>query len=203
MSIMAERARQEVPLPGMPVHRFSVKQYHRMIELGVLTENDCVELLQGWIVDKMPQHPSHAATVSVLARHLRERVPTTWIVRVQSPVTLDDSEPEPDLAVARGPEERYWSVHPTPTDLALVVEVADTTLDRDRGTKAALYAGARVPYYWIVNLIEVRVEVYSQPRTGKAPGYRRRQDFGIELGVPVVIGNRQRRGIAVRHLFPQ
>src|SRR5437868_10019814 len=78
-----------VPLP-LPVHRFSVAQYHRMIEAGVLTEDDRVELLEGWIVDKMPQHPGHAGAISVLEARLRDLLPKAWVVRAQSPITLED-----------------------------------------------------------------------------------------------------------------
>src|SRR5215471_17641330 len=89
--------RRAAPLPTISIHRFTVDQYHRMIAAGVFTPNDRVELLEGWIVDKMPQHPSHAAAISVLQARLVPLLPPGWIVRVQSPITLPDSEPEPDL----------------------------------------------------------------------------------------------------------
>jgi Uma2 family endonuclease len=199
----ATNARAEVEyLPPLPMHRFTVRQYHRMIETGVLTQDDRVELLEGWIVDKMPQHPVHAGTVSILLAKLQAKLPKGWIVRVQSPITLEDSEPEPDLTVARGPEDRYLSRHPTPEDIALVVEVADTSVEQDRQVKARTYAQARLPVYWIINLPEIKVEIYSQPRTGKIPGYRSQEIFGIEYGVPVVIAGRKVGGIPVRQLFP-
>lgn len=173
-----------------------------MIQLGVLTTNDKVELLEGWIVDKMPQHPSHAGTTSVLGRKLRGAIPKSWIVREQSPITLELSEPEPDIAVARGPEERYFAAHPTPEEIAMLAEVSETTLEYDRTVKGPLYATAGIPYFWIVNLAEFKVEVYSQPKAGKAPRYKKREEYGLQLGVPIVIENRERGGIAVAHLFP-
>ncbi len=194
--------RTAVPVPPWPVHRFTVAQYHRMIAAGVLTEYDRVELLEGWIVDKMPQHPAHAGTISILLAKLQAKLPRGWIVRVQSPITLDDSEPEPDLAVVRGPEEKYLTVHPAPEDIAIVIEVADSTIEHDRSVKGRTHARARLPVYWIVNLVELKVEVYSQPRSGKTPAYRQREAFGVEFGVPLVVAGREAAGIPVRHLFP-
>jgi hypothetical protein len=190
------------PVHPIPVHRFSVDQYHRMIDRGVFSPNDRVELLEGWIVDKMPQHPAHAGTISVLQAKLSAKLPKGWIIRIQSPITLDDSEPEPDLVVVRGPEERYIAAHPTPEDIAIVIEVSDTSVDYDRTDKARAYGRARLPVYWIVNLVELTVEVYSGPKAGKSPGYRVRESFGIEYGVPIVIAGREITGIPVRHLFP-
>jgi Uma2 family endonuclease len=191
-----------IHIPHLRVHRFTVHQYHRMIETGVLGEQDNVELLEGWIVDKMPQHPTHAGTISVLLRMLSSLLPRGWIVRVQSPVTLSDSEPEPDLAVVRGPEERYFSAHPTGSDIALVIEVADVSLEHDRTVKRQAYAKAGIPTYWIVNLVELTVEVYSQPKSGRPPRYQKSVALGLEYGVDLVIGGRNRGSIPVRRLFP-
>jgi Uma2 family endonuclease len=188
--------------PPVAVHRFTVAQYHRMIATGVLTENDRVELLGGVIVDKMPQHPAHAGTISILLAKLQAKLSRGWIVRVQSPITLEDSEPEPDLAVVRGPEEKYLTAHPTPEDIALVIEVADSSVEYDRSLKQSAYARARLPVYWIVNLIELKVEVYTEPRAGKMPIYRGEEEFGVENGVPLVISGRETARIPVRHLFP-
>src|SRR5438128_3370052 len=98
--------------PPFPVRRFTVDEYHRMIQAGVLTENDRVELLEGWIVPKMPHNPPHDGTISLVLRRLCTSLPDDWIVRAQSAITLPDSETEPDLAVVRGPESRYLSRHP-------------------------------------------------------------------------------------------
>ena len=193
---------EKMPVPApLPMHRFTVEQYHEMIRTGILTENDRVELLEGWIVDKMPQHPAHAGTISILARYLRELLPARWIVRIQSPVTLGDSEPEPDLAVAVGPEERYRGAHPDAADLAMVVEVSDTTLTEDRTRKHRVYAASRIPVYWIVNLPELAVEVYTRPRAGRSPRYLRREDYGVEFGAPVVVAGRELGGVSVRRLL--
>jgi Uma2 family endonuclease len=168
-----------------------------MIEAGVLTEDDRVELLEGLIVTKMPHKPPHDTSVSVLLRRLWTKLPDEWIVHVQSAVTLATSEPEPDLAVVRGPEERYRAAHPTPKDIAMLVEVADTTLLHDQNVKGRLYAAARIQIYWIVNLVESTVDVYANPRGGKAPGYRQVQEYGIEASVPLVIAGKELGVIAV------
>jgi Uma2 family endonuclease len=194
-------SRDAMPRP-LPVHRFSVEQYHRMIEAGVLTPNDRVELLEGWVVDKMPQHPAHAGTISVVHGELTPRLPKGWIIRIQSPITLEDSEPEPDLTIARGPEKRYLTAHPKPEEIALLIEVSDTSVDYDRIDKGRAYARARIPVYWVVNLVEFAVEVYSEPKAGKSAGYRNHQRFGIEFGAPIVIAGRDGGAIPVRHLFP-
>lgn len=188
--------------PPLALHRFTVQQYHEMIRLGIITENDRVELLEGWVVDKMPQHPAHAGTTSVLQRELAARLPAGWIIRVQFPVTLGESEPEPDLAVVRAPEERYFSDHPTAEDIALLIEVADSSLENDRTYKLEVYAAARIPAYWIVNLLEFTVECYTKPKGAARPRYSAKQVFGIEFGVPVDIAGKRRRGIPVRQLFP-
>src|SRR5262249_20113394 len=128
--------------PVRPVHRFSVEQYHRMIEAGILTEDDRVELLEGVIVDKMTHNPPNDGTIGLLQTELLKRLPDGWVLRIQSAITLTDSEPEPDLAVSRGPWRRYLQAHPVPRDLALVVEVADATLAQDQTDKVRSYARA-------------------------------------------------------------
>jgi len=173
-----------------------------MIATGVLTENDRVELLEGWIIDKMPQHPAHAGTISILLAKLLAKLSKGWIIRVQSPITLEDSEPEPDLAIVRGPEEKYLTAHPEAEDIAVVIEVADSTVEHDRTVKGRTYARARLPVYWIVNLVELKVEIYTQPRAGKTPTYREQEDFGVEHGVPLILAGREVGRFPVRHIFP-
>jgi Uma2 family endonuclease len=104
--------------------------------------------------------------------------PPGWQVRSQEPITLGDSEPEPDLAVVRGDLGEYEHSHPSPRDVALVVEVADVSIDRDRSIKQRAYARAGIPVYWIVNLQERQVEVYTDPGgPGEAPDYRRHENY--------------------------
>jgi Uma2 family endonuclease len=175
--------------PPFPVRRFTVDEYHRMIAAGILTEVDRVELLDGWITPKMPRNPPHDSFLAQADEALRARLPQAWRVRVQSAVTLTTSEPEPDLAVVLGPVNRYRATHPVPADIALLVEVADSSLNHDRTEKGRLYAADAIPVYWIINLVDGRVEVYTDPTgPGPNPGYRQRQDYAPQDAVPLRIG---------------
>jgi hypothetical protein len=184
------------------LYRFTVAQYHRMIEAGILNENDRVELLEGWVLQKMAHNPPHDATITRINRRLTRLLPETWLVRIQSAVTTSDSEPEPDLAVVRGPEEVYFRRHPAPADIALLVEVADTTLDTDRGEKRRLYARARVSVYWIVNIPEAQVEVYAQPRGGRSPAYRRQHTCRGSDTVALTLDGEEIAQIPAQDLLP-
>jgi Uma2 family endonuclease len=130
------------------------------------------------------------------------RLPRDWRVRVQSAVTLAESEPEPDVAVVRGPARRYRKSHPGPRDIGMLIEVADSSLAEDRAITGPQYARAKVPMYWIVNLVERKVEVYSQPRGGKSPGYAVRRDYASNEAVPLVLENRLLGHIPVEDLLP-
>src|SRR5438552_11674471 len=190
----------DITRPPPPPYRFTVKQYHRMIETGVLTEDDRVELLEGRIVPKMPHNPPHDAAVDLAQTIIAAMLPTGWRVRVQSAITTADSEPEPDVSVVRGPARRYARSHPRPRDIALIIEVADTSLREYRNDKGRLYARARIPVYWIVNLLHACVEIYTQPKAGKSPAYRLLQSFGKEESIPVLIEGRQVGTIPVTEL---
>ena len=185
-----------------PLYRFTVKQYERMTELGILTPDDRVELLEGWVVQKMPQYPPHAVAVELARDCLRAALPAGWHSREQKPLSLPDSQPEPDLAVVSGSVRDYARRHPRLREVALIIEVADTTVATDRDYKGPLYANVRIPVYWVVNLVESRVEVYTQPRGGTAPGYRGRRDYGNGDSVPLTVTGRDLGLIAVRDLLP-
>jgi Uma2 family endonuclease len=186
----------------MRLARFTVAQYHEMIRSGALTEANPVELLEGWIVNKMPHSPKHDATVTRIQRRLTSVLPENWLIRVQCAITTADSEPEPDLAIVTGPEDAYFKRHPRARDIAWLIEVADSTLLDDRHLKGALYAGAGIAVYWIVNLVDNKVEVYGNPRKGRASAYRDRQDFaGAEL-VPLFLEGRPIGEIAAKALLP-
>jgi Uma2 family endonuclease len=189
-------------LPTEPIWRMSVERYHEMIEAGILTEDDPVELLEGWLVEKMPKNSPHRKANRRMRLILERLAPAGWFVDAQEPITTADSEPEPDLAVIRGDPKAY-SNHPGPQDLALVVEVLDATLQRDRTTKQRIYARARVPVYWIVNLVDGRIEVYTDP-TGPAekPSYRQRNHYGPADEVPVIIEGCEIGRIAAREVLP-
>ena len=190
------------PLPAFPLRRFSVDEYHRMIWAGIFTEDDPIELLEGWIVQKLPHNPTHDAVIDLAREVIQGRLPAGWRVRVQSAITTGDSEPEPDLAVVPGPASRYLDHHPGPQEIAALIEVSDSTLAGDRQDKGRLYARAAIGCYWIINLVDRRVEVYTDPSGPAAdPGYRSRRDFGLADAVPLVIAGRDVGPILVRELL--
>src|SRR5262249_13642314 len=129
-------------------------------------------------------------------------LPVDTSVRIQCAITLTDSEPEPDVAVAEGEQRRYADRHPRARDLHLLCEVADSSLALDRTHKLRVYARARIPVYWIVNLQDNVIEVYTQPRGGRTPTYLHRQDYSPDQDIPVIIGGREASRLAVRDLLP-
>jgi Uma2 family endonuclease len=149
--------------PPFPVYRFTVAEYEELMRIGFLDEDSNVELLEGCIVPKMPKYPPHDSRIDLLIHWLIRNLPDGWIVRVQNSIVTADSVPEPDVAVVRGQPGDYDDRHPTGADTALIIEVADSTVRSDRA-KAAIYARAGVPEYWIVNLQDRQIEIYSQPR---------------------------------------
>jgi Uma2 family endonuclease len=190
-------------VPSEPIYRLSLDQYHEMIRNGILTDDDPVELIEGWLVYKMPKNPSHRLVTGLIRVALERLLPAGWYVDSQEPVTIGESEPEPDVVLVHGDRRNYLDRHPGPQDLGLVVEVADTSLHQDRGTKKTLYAGAAIPCYWIVNLIEGQIEVYSDPTGPADPAdYRRRQDFKPGDDVPVSLAGQEVGRIPVQTLFP-
>lgn len=129
----------EAKTEGIGLHRFTVAEYQRMAEAGVL-EGLRVELLDGWIIDKKMRNPPHDSTVARLSKRLIRLLSDEWVVRGQSAVVTKTGVPEPDVVVARGPEDVYNWRHPGPKDTALLVEVSDATLSFDRNFKGSLYA---------------------------------------------------------------
>jgi len=145
--------------PPLQLHRFSVEQYHRLGEMGVLTPEDKVELLEGWIAAKMNQRPIHGYLVGLLNELFVRQLPPGWICRCQLPITTERSEPEPDIAIVQGMQVDYRDGHPSGMQCRLIIEVADTSLDKDR-SKSAIYRSAGVLEYWIVNINSKCVERY-------------------------------------------
>lgn len=151
--------------PPVPIHRFTVDEYHAMGEQGVLGPEDRVELLEGLIVRKMNQLPPHSSTVQILSRWLYRNVPESVDIRCQLPITLSTSEPEPDFAIVTGASDKYRQRHPSGNECRLVIEVADSSLARDLG-KAAIYASAGVEEYWIVKITSRSLLRMRQPESG-------------------------------------
>ena len=158
--------------PGVSVHgmaestirtrRWTRREYSRLIDVGVLHEDDPIELLEGRLVVAEPQHTPHATAIDLAGEALRQAFGAGWRVRIQLPLGLGpDSEPEPDVAVVRGDARDFLADHPATA--ALVVEVSDAGLELDRRLKARIYARARITDYWVVNLVDRVVEVHRDP----------------------------------------
>jgi Uma2 family endonuclease len=183
--------------------RFSVMEYHRLIELGILTEDDNLELLDGYLVHKMSRNPPHDAAIQKGMKKWLRLLPPGWDLRVQSAITLAESEPEPDFAIVRGDEQTYVARHPTAADIGLVVEVSDSTLPGDRDDKGRIYARAGIECYWIVNLNERQVEVYTSP-SGPVPDpkFAQRVDHQVGAVIPLLLGGTTLVQVAVQDLLP-
>ncbi|MFO0845981.1 MAG: Uma2 family endonuclease [Gemmataceae bacterium] len=185
------------------LRQLSVAEYHRMIQAGILTEDDAVELLEGYLVQKMPRNPVHDRIIQRWSRHLYALVPAGWDIRVQCAATLPDSEPEPDFAVVRGDDRTYDNHHPGPSEIGLLVEVANTTLPQDRVDKQRIYARNGIVSYWIANLVDRQVEVYTQPSgVSPTPAYAHRQDYPRGAHVPLLLDGLQAALLAVEDLLP-
>jgi Uma2 family endonuclease len=146
------------------LHHFSVEDYYRMAEAGILPPDARVELIEGAIHDMSPIGPLHSGVTGRLNRLFILRARGRWLVSTQSPVGLDQhSEPEPDIVLVKPAPDEYVSHHPVPDDVLLLIEVADSSLDFDRNKKIPIYARAGIPEVWIVNLQESVIEVHRDP----------------------------------------
>lgn len=190
-------------LPEVPVRRFTVEEYHRMLAAGILQEDEPIELLEGLLVPKMTRNPPHDLALGLLEDAINRCLPSGWFRRGQSAVTTTDSEPEPDLAVVRGQRRDYTQRHPKPQDVGLAVEVADSGLDRDRNIKGRVYARSGIPIYWIVNVPDRQIEVYTNPTGPTAdPSYTRQEIYRAGDLVPLVLDGQEVARIAVVDLLP-
>lgn len=160
--ISTERQQQmEAADLALPRRKFTREEYHRLVESGILREDERVELIEGDIVQMAPVRPEHVAETLGLYEVMKRLFGKGYLVRLQSPLTLGESEPEPDIAIVRGKLTDFKHAHPTTA--LLVLEVAHTSLQYDREVKASLYAKANIPEYWIVDLESRHLEVYREP----------------------------------------
>lgn len=151
-------------MTALAPHRFTVDEYYRMAETGILAPDARVELLEGEIIDMEPIGPFHSGTTNRLNRLFSDPTGKRWITSVQSPLRLNRrSEPQPDLMLLRPDANDYTDRHPTAEDVFLLIEVAQSSLDYDRSKKLPAYGKAGVPEVWIINLGEAVVEVYREP----------------------------------------
>ena len=192
-----------LPLRGVMAgfRRITVPEYHQLAQLGILTENDDLELIEGYLVHKMTRNAPHDGTLDDLVDLIFPLVTKDWKVRIQEAVTLSDSEPEPDLAVVRRHAVKYKQRHPGPADIGLIIEVADSTLDSDRADKCRIYARAGIPVYWIVNVADEQIEVYTSPVGDPAPEYRVRTDRRSGDDIDVILDGRRVGSVSVAAVF--
>jgi Uma2 family endonuclease len=163
---------RSMPLPVNPgwvpssLYRLTLEQYEAMVDAGIFTGRERVHLINGFLVAKMTQHDAHCTADDLCGEALSRRIPPGWYVRGAKPIRIPspgrDSKPEPDRCVVRGTIRDYSRRSPGPADVALVVEVSDSSLDDDR-KQSEIYGRTGIPFYWIVNLIDGQVEVYSNP----------------------------------------
>ena len=147
---------------------FTVTDYARMRETGILAEDDRVELIDGEVRVMSPIGPFHAAIVKRLNMLLSRLLPPTVILSIQDPIQLNDySQPQPDLAILQYRADFYAQAHPVADDVLLVIEVSDTTVDYDRDEKLPRYATANIPAAWLIDVQNLTIEHYTQPRNGK------------------------------------
>ncbi len=181
------------------LYRFTVAQYDRMVRDGTIGINERIELVDGLLLRKMGKNPPHVFTGKLALKLFAQIVAPDWHVAKEDPVVVSAwSKPEPDLSVVRGTERDYATRAITAADVALVAEIADASLASDRSEMANLYAQARIPVYWIINLVDRQVEVFSEPDSG---GYRSRVDFAPGQDVPVVIDGIEVGRIAVSDII--
>lgn len=177
-------------------HRFTVEEYHRIGEAGIFDETR-VELIDGEIYNISPINSPHGGTVKWLNRLLNRLLGNEYIVSIQDPVTLDNlSEPEPDVAVLKMREDFYTDSHPTPEDILLLIEVADSSLDNDKRVKLPKYAQAGIGEVWIMDINEQCIEVYTHPREDT---YRNKSTYLInEVVETALLGT-----LPVKDIFPK
>lgn len=147
--------------------RFTVEEFRKMTEVGILPEESGWEIIDGYLIDKMSIGSNHAGTVNLLTQKLIIRLAGKAAVAVQNPIRIDDyNAPEPDISLLRPREDFYRKSLPAPQDALLLIEVSDSTVEYDRDIKKTLYAEAGIAEFWLINLKENTVERYSSPKNG-------------------------------------
>jgi Uma2 family endonuclease len=185
------------------IKRLTPAQYHQMGDAGIIREGEPIELLEGYLVEKPRRKPPHQASLRRLTVRLPRKLPTRWTLQIQDAVQFGDSEPEPDGAILRGDETACDGRLPTAADVALLIEVSDSSLAFDRGEKGRIYARAGVPVYWVVNVVDRQVEVYTSPDSASSPpAYQTRTDYLTGQDVPIVLDGATVGTIAVADLIP-
>lgn len=186
------------PSAPRPLYRLSVAQYEKMIDHGVLTKRDKIELIEGLLVERLPKTQIRHMTRTRIHGELVRGTEDGWLSAQKCPVLLARSEPEPDIMVMRGPISNYHRRKPNPADVALVVEVSDLLYARDVA-RLPMFAEAGIPAYWIANIPDRKIEVYADP---VGTEYRSRGDYGLDAEVPLILDGREVARLPVRDLLP-
>lgn len=167
---------QQPIAPELIPARISLDQYHRMVDAGIWDDRH-VELLNGVVVEMSPEGTPHASRTTTTGEYLREVLGNQVQIRERHPITLiSGSEPEPDIAIVQRVQDNYLSHHPYPENIFWVIEYSNTSLDKDLGVKAAIYASEGIPEYWVINLKKNILIVFRDPVDGK---YQSRQEFTL------------------------
>jgi Uma2 family endonuclease len=187
--------------PSTP--RWSLARYQRMIQTGILTPDDKVELLENYIVLRPPRSPRHDGTVSLVTHAIEKALPHPWRQRILGTVVFEDSQAEPDISVVRAELRAFLERYPGVDDVKMIIEVADASLQRDQCDKGRIYARGGIPIYWIVNPADMRIEVYTQPSGPAAvPAYDAFQIYQPGDNVPLVLDGNTVAHVAVNDLLP-
>lgn len=202
---MSSSTRPASPPPLLSVagfRKFTPAEYHKLIDYGIIQEGEPVELLEGYLVEKHVRNPPHEGGLRRLTARLPRHAPG-WFVQIQGAIALGESEPEPDGALIRGDETACDGRLPTPKDLGLLIEVSDSSLAFDRRDKGRIYATAGILVYWVVNVADRQVEVYTDPNpAANPPTYRTRTDYRPGDQLPVSPAGTQVGTIPVDDLLP-
>ena len=183
--------------------RFTPEQYHKLGDAGVIMEGEPIELLEGYLVAKAARKPAHDASLRRITARIPRHLPAGWFPQTQCAVALGESEPEPDAAILRGDVSDYDARLPVAGDVGIVIEVSDSSLAFDRRDTDRIYARAGIPVYWVVNVIDRVVEVYTDPDPAADPPlYRTRTDYHPGDTVPIVLDGSAAGGIPVADVIP-
>ncbi len=189
---------------GLKLYRLTVSQFKAMIDAGVFQDGARVELLAGILVEKMTKNDPHDYAVDYLGKELDLRLAPAWIAREEKSVELGHRwRPEPDIALVRGPRDRYAQAAPQAADIALIAEVSDTSTSKDRKLKWRKYAAARIPYYWILLIGKKQIEVHSRPTgRGASAKYQDVVTYAAGSEVPVIVDDKEVTRIAFSAVMP-
>jgi Uma2 family endonuclease len=183
--------------------KFTPEEYHKLGEAGIVQEGGPFELLEGYLVEKAIRNPPHEEGLRRLTARLPRRLPVDRFLQIQGAVAFGESEPEPDGAIFRGDETLCDGRLPTPADICLTIEVSDSTLAFDRRDKGRIYSRVGIPVYWIVNVQDRRIEVYTDPDQAVFPPvYANRTDYLPGQDVPIVLDGQQVGTVPAADLLP-